>query len=81
MVELEAHVVGERIIVNLSGARFTMTFEKDLDGPGILERTHWTTNDLESSVPQVFRARAWVGASAKARELGWLCSAGFGELF
>jgi hypothetical protein len=35
MVELEAHVVGERIIVNLSGARFTMTFEKDLDGPGI----------------------------------------------
>ena len=48
MVELEAHVVGERIIVNLSGARFTMTFEKDLDGPGILERTHWTTNDLKS---------------------------------
>jgi hypothetical protein len=35
MVELEVHVVGERIIVNLPGARFTMTFEKDPDGPGI----------------------------------------------
>ena len=39
MVELEVHVVGERIIVNLPGARFTMTFTKDPDSPGIIERS------------------------------------------
>ena len=73
MVELEVHVVGERIIVNLPGARFTMTFTKDPDSPGIIEREHWTRDDHESAVPpQVFRARAWVAASAKARELGWI---------
>jgi hypothetical protein len=73
MVELEVHVVGERIIVNLPGARFTMTFEKDPDGPGIVERAHWTRDDPESAVPaQVFRARAWAAASAKARQLGWI---------
>jgi hypothetical protein len=73
MVELEVHVVGERIIVNLPGARFTMTFEKDPDGPGIVERSHWTRDDPESPVPQqVFRARAWVAANEKARELGWI---------
>jgi hypothetical protein len=73
MVTLEVHVVGERIIVNLPGARFTMTFEKDPDGPGIVERAHWTRDDPESTVPpQVFGARAWVAAKAKARELGWI---------
>jgi hypothetical protein len=73
MVELEVHVVGERIIVNLPGARFTMTFTKDPDSPGIIEREHWTRDDHESAVPpQVCRARAWVAASAKARELGWI---------
>jgi hypothetical protein len=73
MVELEVHVVGERIIVNLPGARFTMTFEKDSKGPGIVERAHWTRDDPESKVPpQVFRARAWVAAKGKARELGWI---------
>jgi hypothetical protein len=73
MIELEVHVVGERIIVNLPGARFTMTFEKDPKGPGIIERAQWTKEDHESTVPpQVFRAKAWVAASAKARELGWI---------
>jgi hypothetical protein len=46
MVELEVHVVGERIIVNLPGARFTMTFTKDPDSPGIIEREHWTRDDM-----------------------------------
>jgi hypothetical protein len=47
-VSLVVAAVGERIIVNLPGARFTMTFEKDPEGPGIVERAHWTRDDPDS---------------------------------
>jgi hypothetical protein len=73
MTELEIHVVGEDIIVNLPGARFTITFQKAPDSPGIIEKTEWTRGDPESAIPpEVFRARAWVAAHDKARELGWI---------
>jgi hypothetical protein len=63
MVELEVHVVGERIIVNLPGARFTMTFTKDPDSPGIIER---------SIGPGTIMSLPFRPASVPMREPGWL---------
>jgi hypothetical protein len=73
MLELEVHVVEQDIIVNLPGTRCTITFEKSSDSLDIVEKPAWTRGDPEAAIPlQVFRARAWVAARAKARELGWI---------
>jgi hypothetical protein len=73
MIELEVHVVEQDIIVNLPGTRCTITFQKAPDSPGLFEKQEWTREDPESAIPlHVFRARAWVVANDKARELGWI---------
>jgi hypothetical protein len=73
MTELEVHVVEQDIIVNLPGTRFTITFQKSPDIPGLIEKAEWTRDDPEAEInPSIFRARAWQAAVAKARELGWI---------
>jgi hypothetical protein len=73
VTDLEVHVVGQDIIVNMPGTRFTITFHMAPDSTGLTEKPAWTRGDEEVSIPmQVFRARAWVAAHAKARELGWI---------
>lgn len=73
MTELEVHVVEQDIIVNLPGTRFTITFHMAPDSRTLTEKPAWTRGDEETTIPfQVFRARAWVAAKEKARELGWI---------
>jgi len=67
MVELEVHVVGERIIVNLPGARFTMTFTKDPDSPGIIERSIGPGTIMS---PQVFRCESLGGCEREGEGIG-----------
>jgi hypothetical protein len=73
MTELEVHVVDEDIIVNLPGTRCSITFEKSPDSLSLIEKPEWTRGNPEAAIPlHVFRARAWVAANNKARELGWI---------
>jgi hypothetical protein len=73
MAELEVHVVDQEIIVNLPGTRCTITFQMASDSPSLIEKPEWTRGDEQAAIPlTVFRARAWVAANEKARELGWI---------
>jgi hypothetical protein len=73
MTELEVHVVDRDIIVTLPGTRYTITFQMAPDLPTLIEKPEWTRGDDEVAIPfAVFRAKAWVSASHKARELGWI---------
>ena len=87
MVELEVHVVGERIIVNLPGARLTMTFEKDPDA--FFDLSVWSEasrlafflfqrrhNDEKRTAPPHSRADSRLGSlGAKATPLSGLSAA------
>jgi hypothetical protein len=73
MTELEVHVVDQDIIVNLPGTRCTITFQLAPDSPSLIEKPEWTRGDEQAAITlPVFRARAWVAASDRARELGWI---------
>jgi hypothetical protein len=71
--ELEVHVVDQDIIVNLPGTRFTITYTRTPDSPSLIEKGEWTRDDPEAEISiNIFRARAFQAAIAKARELGWI---------
>jgi hypothetical protein len=71
--ELEVHLVDQDIIVNLPGTRFSITYTRAPDFPGLIEKAEWTREDPEAEVNlTIFRARAFQAAIAKARELGWI---------
>ena len=66
MRELEIHVVDGHIIVNLPLTRLTMTYKKCASD--LVEDYLWTRDDGSND----FRVRAWLAASQKAREIGWI---------
>ena len=68
MNELELHVEGRHIIVNLRQSRLTVTYTKPSDTLCIVEDPLWTRDDGSNE----FRVRAWQAASHKAREIGWI---------
>jgi hypothetical protein len=73
MAGLEVHVVQRDIIVSLPGTRCTITFQMAPDSPILIEKPEWTRGDDEAAITlTVFRARAWVAANERARELGWI---------
>jgi hypothetical protein len=68
MNELELHVEGRHIIVNMRQSRLTLTYTKASDAPCIIEEALWTRDDGSNE----FRVKAWEAASHKAREIGWI---------
>jgi hypothetical protein len=72
-VDYEIHVVGDDIIVNLPGTRFTITYWRTTDRRGLEEKPGWARDDGGTSFSMAeFRAEAWQAASKRARELGWI---------
>jgi hypothetical protein len=68
MNELELHVEGRHIIVNMPQTRLTVTYIRPSGTPCLVEEPLWTLDGGSTD----FRARAWQAASNKARELGWI---------
>ena len=66
MRELELHVEGRQIIVNMMDTRLSITYR--LSPKGELEENKFWTIDAGDAE---FRQRAWQAASSKARQLGW----------
>jgi hypothetical protein len=64
-------VVDDAITVTMPGTRYSITYRK----PG---KTPWLVasdirEDFNSPINRfTFRARAWIAANDKARELGWI---------
>jgi hypothetical protein len=67
MRELELHVEGRQIIVNMSGTRLTLTFQLSSEGQ-LEENKFWTVDSGDAE----FRQRARQAAQAKARQLAWI---------
>ena len=70
---LEIHVLAGEIVVNLTGARCTMTFEKAASSSQLIEKPFWTHVDRSAPISaSAFRALALSAAYAKAKEVGWM---------
>jgi hypothetical protein len=68
MDELELHIEGQHIIVNMRHSRLTVTYVKPSGKRDIVEEPLWTRDGGSSQ----FRLRAQQAASHKAREIGWI---------
>jgi hypothetical protein len=67
MRELELHVEGRQIIVNMINTRLTVTYQLSPEGQ-LEENKFWTVDGGDSE----FRQRARQAAHSRARQLGWL---------
>jgi len=62
---------GDAIVVTLAGTSYSVTYRKTPDVPWLVASN--IINDPDSPVSKfTFRARAWIAANEKARELGWI---------
>jgi hypothetical protein len=69
---LHVEVEGDNIIIRLSGTQFMVTYRRSNEPPSLTANSDWT-DDPDASVSfGEFRARAWIAATNKARELGWI---------
>ena len=70
---LEIHVLPGEIVVNLVGARCTMTFVTAQDLSRLIEKPFWTRIDPSAPISSSeFTTIARLAADEKAAELGWL---------
>ena len=61
---------GDTIVVTMPGTSYSVTYRK-LNDPWLLASN--IRDDHDSAINKwTFRARAWVAANDKARELGWI---------
>jgi hypothetical protein len=67
MRELELHVEGRQIIVNMIDTRLTITYQLSLEGH-LEENKFWTVDGGDAE----FRQRARQAAHSKARQLAWI---------
>ena len=67
MWELELHVEGDQIIVNMTDTRLTITYQLSAEGQ-LQENKFWTVDGRNAE----FRQRAWEAAHSKARQLDWI---------
>jgi hypothetical protein len=65
-------VQGDDIVVTQPGTKFMVTYYKLDDPPQLMAKSDWTDDPDASVTLGAFRARAWIAANAKARELGWI---------
>ena len=63
--ELHVELQGDYIIVTLPGTKFMGTYQ-------LRAKSDWTDDADAPIALGAFRARAWMAASDKARQLGWI---------
>jgi hypothetical protein len=60
------------IVITLPGTKFMVTYYKPKDVPQLMPKSDWTDDPDAPITLGAFRARAWIAARDKARELGWI---------
>ena len=71
-LQLSVEVRNTSITVTMPGTNYAVTYSKPSAGPSHLVVTHeWTLVHMTTPPISDFRSRAFLAASAKARELGW----------
>jgi hypothetical protein len=70
--DLHVEVQGDYIIITLPGTKFMVTYYKVDDQPQLMAKSDWTDDPDAPITLGAFRARAWLAANDKARELGWI---------
>jgi hypothetical protein len=70
--DLHVEVQGDYIIITLPGTKFMVTYYKVGDPPQLRGKSDWTDDPDAAVTLGAFRARAWIAANDKARELGWI---------
>jgi hypothetical protein len=70
--DLRVEVQGDYIIITLPGTKFMVTYYKLDNPPELRAKSDWTDDPDASVTLGAFRARAWIAANDKARELGWI---------
>jgi hypothetical protein len=70
--ELKVEVRGGDIVITLPGTKFMVTYYKPKDVPELMSKPDWTDDPDASVTLGAFRARAYIAANDKARELGWI---------
>ena len=71
MTDLHVEVQGDYIIITLPGTKLMVTYYKAGDPPQLMAKSDWTDDDAPITLG-AFRARAWLAANDKVRELGWI---------
>jgi hypothetical protein len=69
--DLSVDVRDDEIIITLPGTKFMVTYQKPMGPRPMMAKSDWTDDPDASLTLGAFRARAWIAATAKARELGW----------
>ena len=70
--DLHVEVQGDYIIITLPGTKFMVTYCKRDNPPELRAKSDWTDDADAPIALGAFRARAWMAASDKARQLGWI---------
>jgi hypothetical protein len=66
-------VVDNKLVITLPGSRYSVTYYKPDDSPGLLAKEIAHADDLRIPMTAAeFLAQAWRLANAKAREIGWI---------
>jgi len=69
---LQVEVEGDDIVIRLAGTHFMVTYRRPKETSRLTAKSDWTDDPDASVTFGEFRARAWIAAAAKARELGWI---------
>jgi hypothetical protein len=72
MTDLHVQVQGDYITITLPGTKFMVTYYKAGDLPQLIAKSDWTDDPDAPITLGAFRARAWLAANEKVRELGWI---------
>jgi hypothetical protein len=70
--DFELHVVGDDIIVNVPGTRFTITFQRTPDKTGIEEKHAWARDEYEQPIQYDRVQDPSMGSRQEARLCPWL---------
>jgi len=70
--DLHVEVQGDYVIITLPGTKYRVTYYKLDDRPELRAKSDWTDDPNAPVTLGAFRARAWIAANDKARELGWI---------
>jgi hypothetical protein len=70
--DLRIEVEGDGIIITLVGTKFMVTYQRPKEMSRLVAKSDWTDDPDAAVTFGEFRARAWIAATARARELGWI---------
>ena len=72
MTDLHVEVQGDYIIITLPGTKLMVTYYKAGDPAQLMAKSDWMDDPDAPITLGAFRARAWLAANDKVRELGWI---------